>query len=476
MPAEAVPVEEAAAEPERLGIELEHLGGQRWRVIREHPPGGDPDDPEARQDRRDWNRANRDKLRRGMRAVLTARRVTGCGKAIGATPDGSVTILYSDARGTSAEAGTGANGTAVGVAGLFACGNVWLCPVCAAKVAARRAAKLERALRAAVDGGGWAVLITFTLRHHAGLPLKSLVTGLRKGWRAVRSGRASQAEREIYGVTGIVRSIEVTQGVNGWHPHVHALVVFRDRPSQAAMQELAEAMFTRWSTAIVAAGLPAPVAEQHGLDVSHLGAGLGEGTYASLAAWSRYAVKGLTGETVLGVVKSAKGSSRSVLELMRDAVLPAPYVADDGRQVATVDDTARELLREYETATKGLKHLTGLAPLEKALGLDVDEATDEEIAAEELDDPDAEPVAVIAAGYWDDHAETLRPDLAAAGERGGPDAIRALLDTAGVPWTWPTRPPRTWQDARLERERADLAPGAGDFAALTATRAEQDMG
>lgn len=429
-------------------VELHRRDGTRWEAIRPRRCKVDRTDPGAVQDARDDSRAERHDLRRALRKVWRTDRVTACGKA-GARPGGEVVVRH-----TPAGPGTG---PMVGFSGLMACGNVWLCPECAGKVAARRAARVERALRVAVERGGWAVLITFTLRHHDRHPLAALVDGLRKGWRAVRSGAVAQRERRELGVIGVVRSIEITHGVNGWHPHVHALVVFDGQPTPAQMDALARSMFGRWTRAIVRAGLPAPLAEQHGLDVTHLGASTPEGTYASIAAWARYAVKGITGETVLGVVKDAKGTNRSVRELMRDAVIGTRWASDDGRTVVTLDDTVRGLLLEYEAVTKRVKHLTGTAELEKVLGLDVDEATDEEVAAEEADGDD---VALIARGYWDDVVEPLSADLAAAGERYGPDGIRRWLDRHHVPWTVPVPGAgRTWASIAEAAAVTTRSPG-----------------
>ncbi|MCD2191651.1 protein rep [Actinomycetospora soli] len=416
--------------------------GRTWHVAPRARVQVDRTDPVAVQDARDDHRTERYAIRRGLRRVWRNDRVTGCGRA-GARPDGEVVVRYSPA--------TAATGPVTGFSGLLTCGNVWLCPECSGKVSAHRAARIERALTTAVDRGGWAVLITLTTRHRLGIPLGVLLSdGVQAGWRAVGKSRAVRETRKRLGVLGIVRAVEITHGPNGWHPHVHALVVFAGRPPRSALDALGAAMFRAWSAAIAREGLPAPIADSGGLDVSHLGTRMREGTLASLSAWAAYAAKGITGEAIMGAVKDAKGRNRSIRELMRDGVLGTRWESSDGRAAVTTDDTAVELLREYEIATKAVKQLTGVTELERALGLDEDTATDEEIAAAEAG---GEDVAVIAGGYWDTLVEPVAADLAAAGERFGPDGIRRWLTRRGVPWTWPTGSARTWETIREDRDQ-----------------------
>lgn len=430
--------------PPVLSVQLATGGGGRsWEVIRPKRHKVDRTDPAAVQDARDDRRAENFAMRRGMRKVWRTDRVTGCGCS-GARPDGEVVVRY-----TPAGADTG---PVTGFSGLIVCGNVWLCPVCSQKVAAHRSAKIERALKAAVAGGGWAVLITLTIRHRLGIPLAVLLRdGVQAGWRAIGKDRAVRQARDALGVLGIVRSIEITHGTaHGWHPHVHAIVVTSGRPDTSALDALGTVMFRAWSNAVTRHGLPAPIADSGGLDVSHLGSHVREVSLSSLTAWANYAAKGLAGEALFGAVKEANGRNRSVRELMRDASIGTRWASNDGHLMTTTDATAVGLLREYEESTKAVKQLTGICELERALGLDEDTAEDDEVAAQEAG---GEDVAVIAGGYWDQLVEPVAADLAAAGERYGPDGIRRWLDRNGVPWTMPTGAARTWQTIGDQRER-----------------------
>ena len=59
-------------------------------------------------------------------------------------------------------------GRRAGFEGLVTCGSVWMCPVCAAKVAAKRAEELAPVLDAVHARGGSALMLTLTIRHSAG--------------------------------------------------------------------------------------------------------------------------------------------------------------------------------------------------------------------------------------------------------------------------------------------------------------------
>lgn len=107
---------------------------------------------------------------------------------------------------------------------LMTCGRVWLCPVCAAKISEKRAAELQTAVTLWHRSYGFVFLVTYTMSHRAGQPLKDTVDVIQAAFRSSTSGRAWIAMVEKFGIAGSVRAIEVTHGDNGWHPHIHQLV------------------------------------------------------------------------------------------------------------------------------------------------------------------------------------------------------------------------------------------------------------
>ena len=74
-------------------------------------------------------------------------------------------------------------------AGLETCGNVWLCPVCSAKIHHRRAAELREALTTWEANGHSASLVTITVPHDLDDPLSRLVDAQRDAWKHVTQAR-----------------------------------------------------------------------------------------------------------------------------------------------------------------------------------------------------------------------------------------------------------------------------------------------
>jgi len=104
--------------------------------------------------------------------------------------------------------------------GLVSCRHIWTCPVCSQTLKTERAVRVVRAVEEM--GGRWQML-TVTLRHRLGMPLKKLFECLRAVWRRTRQGGKIQRIWKAR-VSGSIRSFEITHGENGWHPHVHVLL------------------------------------------------------------------------------------------------------------------------------------------------------------------------------------------------------------------------------------------------------------
>lgn len=386
-------------------------------------------DPAARQDQRDTARAQRWAVRRGLRELVSSRRVRLCGLP-GTRADGSVVLRVTDATGTPAESSTGATGRLAGFGGLWSCGSVWMCPECSVRIAAARSEEVGRVLAHHMGTGASPMLVTLTMRHHAHHSLRECLRAAGKAWSAVTSGRAAQRDYG-HGLRGWVRSLEVTRSADhGWHVHLHALVVVEDSASADARAALTAGWFARWSAALVRAGMPAPT-EAHGLDVQELPV---TGATQTPAAWARYVCKGLATEAVMGSTKQAKGTSRSIAELMAEATVGRRLEdPDTGRIVRAVDLHARDLLVEWEAAITGRRQLTwSQRAHDLRTGVaDVDpDRSDEEIAAEDLQ---GEDVAVIPPESWR-AVEPRAVELLAVTEREGAVGAYRWLDDLGVLW------------------------------------------
>ena len=104
---------------------------------------------------------------------------------------------------------------------LEVCSSVWLCPVCATKIAERRRAELSEGVDHCKVQGGAVLHLTLTVRHKHGDNLQNLLDRFTRAYRTMTGHRTYREKlRPLYQLFGSVRALEVTHSeANGWHPH-----------------------------------------------------------------------------------------------------------------------------------------------------------------------------------------------------------------------------------------------------------------
>lgn len=258
--------------------------------------------------------------------------------------------------------------------GLFTCGSVWSCPVCAAKIAERRRSELQTGTQSAQAMGYKVVLATLTVPHGLGDDIKSMLDSMSAAWRFMTMSRGYKELRGYAGIVGTVRALEVTHGQNGFHPHFHVLIFCKwEGEAKHLAPSLELLLGCLWRKACVKKGLPEPSRER--------GVKVDDGTWAA-----RYASKwGLEDEMTKGHLKTSKGiKGRTPWDMLR-AVLA------DGC------DASRRLFAVYAQAFKGRRQLYWSNGLRDLLGL-IHESTDEELAA--LQDDAAYELARLTPEQW----------------------------------------------------------------------------
>lgn len=124
---------------------------------------------------------------------------------------------------------------------IHRCGNPWSCPTCAHAISKHRAREVAQAVDwwRSQDDSGYAdvVLLTLTVRHHPADDLRTLRSAMSKVWREVEQGRLWRKFRKVCGVAHHIRCQEVTDGDNGWHPHLHVLLFCRSPQFALPWQE-----------------------------------------------------------------------------------------------------------------------------------------------------------------------------------------------------------------------------------------------
>jgi hypothetical protein len=345
-------------------------------------------------------RVSRRHVRHSQREVLWSEsrieRVRKCGR-VPVSPGGFVTIKD--------------NAGVAHYAGLATCGSIWACPVCSAKIRNHRSVEISTGAANWDRAGSAVYMITLTMPHDFGMPLAKLIPVIADSFRAIKQGRAWVRLRDSLGVVGTIRSMEVTHGANGWHPHLHVLFFLEGDPDAAKLADLAIHVRRTWARAITASGFRVPNA--HGVDIQRCYSAAEAGQYIAKTQDGRSPGN----ELARGDLKSGRRGGRTPFEIL-----------DDFRW--TGDRRDLELWHEYERATKGHQAISWSQHLREKLDL-VAEAKDEEVAAAEVGGVD---VAMIAVYQWKRIVAVpgLSGWLLDLAEQGGIDAVNAALRSHGL--------------------------------------------
>ena len=253
--------------------------------------------------------------------------------------------------------------------GLQTCGSVWICPVCAAKIAERRRAEIVAAMAAHKAAGGCVNMLTLTSPHQRSDDLRELLAMQSKALNSFWNDRQVKTVFKAMGVVGQIRALEVTHGRksahnNGWHPHYHVLLfcgsgVDLSHQEGPPVLDWIITLYTRWAACCVKAGLGKP-SLKHGLK-------LDDGSRAAqyVSKW------GLEDEMTKGHTKKAL-HGETPFDFLR-AVLENPE-----------DKQAAALFRHFAEVFKGKRQLHWSRGLKARFA--IGEKNDEELAQEKEDD------------------------------------------------------------------------------------------
>lgn len=310
-----------------------------------------------------------------------------------------------------------------GWAGLQHCGSVWSCPVCAGRILVHRALEIGAVLGAAVAAGHPLGFVTLTMRHREAQALGALWAAAGKGWTRAITGRAWVEETEV---EGWVRVWEVTHGRNGWHVHVHLVLVLDVGATSADLDRIASGMFGRWSSGLQAAGLDAPWRrgqEWHLVTGPKACEQLGE----YLAKFADAPDTRALGEGLgLELTHTMPGRSSDALRTR-----PVWALLDD---VATLGDAdSLGLWHEWEKASKGRKQVGWSVGLRERFAPTVEDRTDDEIAGEELGSRSDDVIALTAEAWRSLVARPHAPLFVIEALEGhGVEGARRALEMFGV--------------------------------------------
>lgn len=254
--------------------------------------------------------------------------------------------------------------------GLIPCGDVWTCPECAAKIAAKRAAELERALVIANLAGHHAYLLTLTFPHEHGISLADLLGPFAKALQTFKNSKGYKGFMLRHRRLGQVKALEVKHGGYGWHPHVHELIFAA--PGMLEDTRSLDALRRAWVDALLKWGLGERRNRSdmlaHAFDLRG-----GNDAAAYIAKYGHDERWGMSHELAAPLAKAETDPMGHHTPFQLAALGAAGEV------------WAADLFREYVAAMKGKRAMTWTRGLRKALfGID-NEETDEALA--KLDEP-----------------------------------------------------------------------------------------
>lgn len=273
--------------------------------------------------------------------------------------------------------------------GVKICGNVWGCPVCAARISQTRRGEMNTVLAWAREHGLVPVMLTLTARHGLEDRLADMLEGMKNAKRRLRQ----RAEWRRLPVVGTITATEITHGTrNGWHPHFHEIVLLEASDEAEALAMVAP-LGNAWRASLRAFGLDGAAAAFDAQGAAKAG--------DYVAKW------GVAEEITLTGSKRGRGKGRSPRELVRLA--------------ASGDEDARLLWLEYFAATSGKRRrqLVWSPRLKTACG--VNEITDEQAAEAEEARQEEELTSYDNAGWRSVRSKRVR--LMEAAERGGRTAV-----------------------------------------------------
>lgn len=265
------------------------------------------------------------------------------------------------------------------VSQVHRCGSGWACPVCAPVIRQSRAAEVDEAIRRHLDAGGGAEFVTLTVPHYAADALAPRLRAIRRALGQVLNGRPWQKRASAFGYLGAIRAVEVTYGWHGWHPHLHAVLLFERALTDAERADMRSWMVGRWAGVVAARGW-GKLSGRHGVDVRQVTAdGLGDYVTKVENGWTAGA------ELARGDLKSG-GKGWTPFRLLYELA-------------STGEVRWLRLWTEYEEATRGGHYLEWSRGLRARLLGDVEDKSDVERAASEGGGSSVLRVLVEAEGW-----------------------------------------------------------------------------
>lgn len=285
------------------------------------------------------------------------------------------------------------------------CKSVWVCPVCSSRITERRAKELQSML----DGKDYqTVMVTYTMRHKRANALSETLETISEAKRSFKSGRQWQDIKEQWGIVGTIKALEVTwSSANGWHPHIHELLILRlKKPLSDAQTIHLETLLTdRWLHVLSRHG---------GSATSESGLTVKANALDQYIAKFGHSPKDDSGKWTLAREVSKAASKRTK---SKGGLTPFQILDNSGD-----DKQMSALFVEYAAVMKGKRQMVWSKGLRDLLELDGD--------GEEMpEDEGGEKLIAIPFGHWQSVVkERKRGDLLKVAQTGTIEDIRLFVN------------------------------------------------
>ena len=297
--------------------------------------------------------------------------------------------------------------------GLVICGRVWTCPVCAAKIQEHRRQEIAKAMNLAYAQGKKCVMITLTFPHMKFDSLQDLLEKQKDALHRLRAGNPYRRIKDRVGYLGMIRSLELTYGENGWHPHTHEVWIVDE---DADVEDLKARFVERWRNCCIRAELldgadanKINQFERHAVDV------------IDNASSSDYLAKQDDSKNWGADREMAKASTKKG---RKTGVHPFRFLVDWDESEGAERQKARKLWLEYTKAMHGKNQILWSRGLKAWAG--IDNESDEQLAEKQEDNADA-LCAIENAGWKLVLRHGSRSQLLDRAELGGRQAIEDYL-------------------------------------------------
>lgn len=298
---------------------------------------------------------------------------------------------------------------------LVACGSVWTCPVCSAKVQERRREEISLAVEWAYQHALQPMLVTLTFPHKSWHLLESLLEQQAGALKRLRAGKAWQKIKRSMGFVALIRSLEITRGENGWHPHTHELWFVRQ---DADYKLLLRQVRRRWLMCCIKAGLVDPndfgqvkAFMRHAVDIKP---NCSASDYLAKQDDSRH--WGVDRELAKGSTKKGRATGKHAFALLKEAGAGGVGSAQ-----------AEHLFREYAEAMRGKRQIFWSHRFKAKVG--IADLSDEQLAEEQREE--AAELGRIDLEDWKlVRQQGKRAAVLDAAEVGGWQAVELVIEQA----------------------------------------------